>query len=136
MRCLFLSLFQNSLPKQREQVSVALGLHFFIGDEAQGRAVNAVAHAVGRLRVAGEHMAEMGVSGAASDLRAAHPVAQVLQFHHGRLFNGLCESRPAAAAFVLIRGGKERLAGDDIHIDALFKLVPELAREGLLLSSS
>ena len=64
MRCLFLSLFQNSLPKQREQVSVALGLHFFIGDEAQSRTVDAVAHAVGRLRVAGEHMTEVGVSGA------------------------------------------------------------------------
>ena len=38
-----------------------------IGDEAQGRAVDAVAHAVGRLRIAGEHMTEMGVSGAASD---------------------------------------------------------------------
>ena len=96
MRCLFLSLFQNSLPKQREQVSVALGLHFFIGDEAQGCAVDAVAYAVRRLRIAGEYMAEMGVSGAASDLRAAHSVAQVLQFHHGRLFNGLCESRSAA----------------------------------------
>ena len=35
-----------------------------IGDEAQGRAVDAVAHAVGRLRIAGEHMTEMGVSGA------------------------------------------------------------------------
>ena len=88
--------FANSFLKQVQEVSVALGLHFFIGDEAQGRAVDAVAHAVGRLRVAGEHMAEMGVSGAASDLRAAHPVAQVLQFHHGRLFNGLCESRSAA----------------------------------------
>ena len=84
MRCLFLSLFQNSLPKQREQVSVAFGLHFFIGDEAQGRAVDAVAHAVRRLRIAGEYMAEMGVSGAASDLRAAHSVAQILFLHHGR----------------------------------------------------
>ena len=59
-------------------------------------------------------------------------MAQVLQFHHGRLFNGLCESRPAAAALVLIRGGKERLAGHDIHIDALFKLIPELACESAL----
>ena len=59
MRCLFLSLFQNSLPKQREQVSIALGLHFFIGDEAQGCAVDAVAHAIGGFRVAGEHMAKV-----------------------------------------------------------------------------
>ena len=77
-------------------------------------------------------MTKVRISGTASDLCAAHAVAQVLQFHHGRLFNGLCESRPAAAALVLIRGGKERLAGDDIHIDALFKLVPELACEGAL----
>ena len=77
-------------------------------------------------------MTKVRISGTASDLCAAHAVAQVLQFHHGRLFNGLCESRPAAATLKLIRGGKERLAGDDIHIDALFELVPELAREGAL----
>ena len=77
-------------------------------------------------------MTKVRISGTASDLCTAHAVAQVLQFHHGRLFNGLCESRPAAAALVLIRGGKERLAGDDIHIDALFKLIPELACESAL----
>ena len=77
-------------------------------------------------------MTKVRISGTASDLCAAHAVAQVLQFHHGRLFNGLCESRPAAATLKLIRGGKERLAGHDIHIDALFELVPELAREGAL----
>ena len=76
-----------------QQISVALGFHFFIGDEAQGRAVDAVAYAVGRLRVAGEHVAEVGVSGAASDLRAAHPVAQILFFHYGRALNGLCKGR-------------------------------------------
>ena len=122
----------KSFLKQIQEVSVALGLHFFIGDKAQGRAVDAVAHAIGGLRIAGEHMTKVRISGTASDLRAAHAVAQVLQFHHGRLFNRLCESRPAAAALILIRGGKKRLAGHDIHIDALFKLVPELAREGAL----
>ena len=74
-------------------------------------------------------MTKVRISGTASDLCAAHAVAQVLQFHHGRLFNGLCESRPAAAALVLIRGGKERFAGDDIHIDALLELIPELIAE-------
>ena len=77
-------------------------------------------------------MTEMGVSGAASDLRAAHSVAQILFFHHSGALDRLCKGGPAAAALVLIRGGKERLAGDDIHIDALFKLVPELACEGAL----
>ena len=69
MRCLFLFLFQNSLPKQREQIAVALGLHPLVWDEAQGCAVDAVAHTVGRLRIAGEHMTEMGVSGAAAHSR-------------------------------------------------------------------
>ena len=91
-----------------------------------------LAHTIGGLRIAGEQMTKVRISGTASDLCAAHAVAQVLQFHYGRLFNGLCESRPAAAALKLIRGGKERLAGDDIHIDALFKLIPELACESAL----
>ena len=59
-------------------------------------------------------------------------VAQILFFHHSGALDRLCKGGPAAAALVLIRGGKERLAGDDIHIDALFKLVPELACEGAL----
>ena len=122
----------KSFLKQIQEVSVALGLHFFIGDKAQGRTVNAVAHAIGGLRIAGEQMTKVRISGTASDLCTAHAVAQVLQFHHGRLFNGLCESRPAAAALVLIRGGKERLAGDEVHIDPLFKPVPELIAEGTL----
>ena len=114
----------KSFLKQVQEVPVALGLHFFIGDKAQAALLNAVAHAIGGLRIAGEHMTKVRISGTASDLCAAHAVAQVLQFHHGRLFNGLCESRPAAAALKLIRGGKERLAGDDIHIDALFQTYP------------
>ena len=72
----------KSFLKQVQEVPVPLGFHPFIRDEAEGCAVYAVAHAVGRLRVAGEHVAEVGVSGAASDLRAAHPVAQILFFHH------------------------------------------------------
>ena len=122
----------KSFLKQVQEVSVALGLHFFIGDKAQGRTVDAVAHAIGGLRIAGEHMTKVRISGTASDLRAAHPVAQVLFLHHGGALDGLGKGGPAAAALVLICGGKERLAGDDIHIDALFKLVPELAREGAL----
>jgi len=74
-------------------------------------------------------MPEVGVSGTAAHFCAAHAEAVVLKLHHGRLFNGLCESRPAAAALKLIRGGKERFAGDDIHIDALLELIPERIAE-------
>ena len=54
----------KSFLKQIQEVSVAFGFHPFIRDEAEGCAVYAVAHAVGRLRVAGEHMTQMGVTGA------------------------------------------------------------------------
>ena len=57
--------FVNSFLKQVQEISVALGLHLRIGDEAERRAVDAVAHAVGGFRIAGEHMPEVGVSGAA-----------------------------------------------------------------------
>ena len=96
----------KSFLKQIQEVSVPLGLHFFIGDEAQGRTVDAVAHAIGGLRIAGEHMTKVRISGAASDLRAAHPVAQILFFHHSGALDRLCKGGPAAAALVLIRGGK------------------------------
>ena len=124
--------FANSFLEQIQKISVTLCFHLCVRHKAQGRTVDAVAHAIGGLRIAGEHMTKVRISGTASDLRAAHAVAQVLQFHHSRLFNGLCESRPAAAALVLIRGGKERLAGDEVHIDPLFKPVPELIAEGTL----
>ena len=39
--------FANSFLKQVQEISVALGLHFFIGHKAQGYAVDAVAHAIG-----------------------------------------------------------------------------------------
>ena len=121
-----------SILKQVQKVSVALGFHFSIGDKAQGCAVYAVTHAVRRLRVFGKHMTEVGVTSAAAHLRAAHPVAQILFFHHGGTFDRFGEGWPATGALVLIRGGKKRLAGDDIHIDTLFKFVPELACEGTL----
>ena len=48
--------FANSFLEQIQKISVTLGLHLRIGDEAEGRAVDAVAHAVGGFRIAGEHM--------------------------------------------------------------------------------
>ena len=124
--------YANSFLEQIQKISVALCFHLCVRHKAQGRTVDAVAHAIGGLRIAGEHMTKVRISGTASDLRAANSVAQILFLHHGRALNGLCKGGPAAAALVLIRGGKERLAGDDIHIDALFKLIPELACESAL----
>ena len=65
----------KTLLKQGQEAPVGLGLHFFIGNEAQGRTADAVAHAVGRLGSTSEHMIEVGVSGATADLRAAQPLS-------------------------------------------------------------
>ena len=88
--------FANSFLEQIQKISVALCFHLCVRHKAEGRAVDAVAHAIGGLRLAGEHMTKVRISGTASDLCTAPAVAQILQFHHGRLFNGLCESRSAA----------------------------------------
>ena len=61
--CVNISVPSLSL-KQIQKVSVALGLHPRVRHEAEGGAVDAVAHAVGRFRIAGEHMTQMGVTGA------------------------------------------------------------------------
>ena len=88
--------FANSVLEQIQKISVTLCFHLCVRHKAQDRTVDAVAHAIGGLRLAGEHMTKVRISGTASDLCTAPAVAQILQFHHGRLFNGLCESRSAA----------------------------------------
>ncbi len=65
----------KTLLKQGQEAPVGLGLHFFIGNEAQGRTADAVAHAVGRLGSTSEHMIEVGVSGATAGFRAAQPLS-------------------------------------------------------------
>ena len=80
-------------------------------------------------------MPEVRITGAASDLRAAHSITQILQLHHGGRFNGLGKGRPAAAAFKLVRRGKERFAGDNVHIDSLLELIPERVAEGTLCAA-
>ena len=98
--------FVNSFLEQIQKISVTLCFHLCVRHKAQGRTVDAVAHAIGGLRIAGEHMTKVRISGAASDLRAAHSVAQILFFHHSGALDRLCKGGPAAAALVLIRGGK------------------------------
>ena len=70
--------FANSFLEQIQKISVALCFHLCVRHKAEGRAVDAVAHAIGGLRIAGEHMTKVRISGTASDLCAAHAVAQVL----------------------------------------------------------
>ena len=69
--------YANSFLEQIQKISVTLCFHLCVRHKAQGRTVDAVAHAIGGLRI----------------------------------------------------------AGDDIHIDALFKLIPELACERVLCAA-
>ena len=103
-----------------------------IRDRAQGGAVDAVAHAVGGLRVAGEHVAQVRIPGQTSDLGAVHPMAVVWELHHSGLLDGLGKGGPAAAALKLVRRGEQGLAGDHIHIDTLFESIPEFVGKGAL----
>ena len=68
---LIISLYSaNSFLEQIQKISVTLCFHLCVRHKAQGRTVDAVAHAIiGGLRIAGEHMTEMGVSGAAAHSR-------------------------------------------------------------------
>ena len=63
--------FANSFLEQIQKISVALCFHLCVRHKAQGRTVDAVAHAIGGLRIAGEHMTKVRISGTASDLCAA-----------------------------------------------------------------
>ena len=114
----------HGLLKQLQQISVSLRLHLLVGDKAQRRTVDTVAHAVGGFRIVFKHMAEVRVSGSAAHLNPVHAVAVVRQFHERGLFDGLRKRRPAAGAQIFILRGKQRLTSDDVHVDPLFKLIP------------
>ena len=49
----------KSFLEQIQKISVPLGFHLRVGHKAQGRTVDAVAHAVGGFRIAGEHMTKV-----------------------------------------------------------------------------
>ena len=75
--------FANSFLEQIQKISVALCFHLCVRHKAEGRAVDAVAHAIGGLRIAGEHMTKVRISGTASDLCTAHAVVELEDLSHG-----------------------------------------------------
>ena len=111
--------------KQIQKISVAFGLHPGVGDKAQRGAVDAVAHAVGGLRVPAEHMPQVRIPSPASHLSTMHSEAIVRALHYGGGFDGSGKGRPATTAHKFIRRGEQRLTGNHIHVDALFKLIPK-----------
>ena len=88
------------------------------GDEAQRSGVDAIAQAAAIARAIVEDVAEMAVAVGRADLGADHAVRDVAQFVDIGRLDRLREARPAAADFKLVGRGKQRLARDDIDIDA------------------
>ena len=64
--------FANSFLEQIQKISVTLCFHLCVRHKTQGRTVDAVAHAIGGLWIAGEHMTKVRIYGTASELCTAH----------------------------------------------------------------
>src|SRR6185369_13941070 len=96
---------------------VALGLELVHGDEAERRGVHAVALA-GRRRTVVEDMSEVRVGMLRANLGARHEELAVRLRNHVGGLQRLREARPAGAAVVLVEGAEERLARDDVDVDA------------------
>src|SRR5690606_8104689 len=114
--------------EQRAVAPVALRLQLAHRDEAQARAVDAVAQP-GRRRTVLEHVAEVAVAVLATHLGARHVQLVVRAFDDVARLQRTREARPAAAAVVLVERGEQRLAGDHVDVDPGLLVVPELVAE-------
>ena len=72
----------------------------------------------------------MAVAMGAAHLGADHAQAGIAQFIHVRRFNGFGETGPSTAAFVFVGRGKQRLARDDVDVDARFLVVQKRTGAG------
>src|ERR1700692_3050887 len=77
-------------------------------------------------------MPKMAVAMARAYLSPGHAVADIRVLDHVLGIERLGEARPAGAAFELVERSKERLAGDNVHVDARLLVVPIRVIEGPL----
>ena len=103
-------------------------------DEAQRGRVDAVAQTTAVARAVGENVAEMAVRMGGTHLGADHVVARVVPFADVRGLDRFGEAWPATAGFEFVGRGEERLAGDDVDINAGLVVVQVLAAAGILRS--
>ena len=111
-------------------VTVALGLELVHRDEAQRRGVDAVAQAA---RLAPGRRRRRGRGGCRAlaertSVRTMPNALSVLLDDVGRLDRPR-EARPAGAAVELVGRREQRLARDDVDVDAVVVVVPELVAE-------
>src|SRR5277367_6116988 len=77
-------------------------------------------------------MPEMAVAMRRAHLDAAHAEGRIGQFADIGGLDRLGEAGPAATRFIFVRRGEERLARDDVDIDARLLVVKILAGSGAL----
>ena len=111
------------LFEQRHVLSVPFFFEVFLGDEAQGRRVDAVAQAGGGRAVV-EQVPKVGVGMLAANFGAHHQETRVALLHDVFLYQGPGKTGPARTGFELVRGAEQGLAGNDIDVDAGLVVVP------------
>src|SRR3546814_261892 len=92
--------------------------------------MDAVSQPATVLRAVGEHMAEVAVAVHRAHLGADHAKGVVAPLFDVLRHDRLGEARPAAAGLELVARGEQRLAGNDVDVDARLLVVVVLAREG------
>src|SRR5712692_349309 len=117
--------------EERAVLPVALRLEALHGYEAQRRRVHAEALA-GRRRPVVEHVPQVRAGMRGADFRARGEEAPVLALADVPGLERPREAGPAGAGVVLVERAEERLAGDDVDVDAGPVVVPVLVAEGRL----
>ncbi len=79
-----------------------------------------------------EDVAQVGVAGAADDLRADHPVAAVFLRGDAAVFQGFREAGPAGAGVVFVLRVVEGRVADDAMVGPLFFVVEPFPSAGRL----
>src|SRR5690625_731853 len=109
-------------------LAVAFSGHRLARNETQRRRIDAVAQPAAIRRPVVEDMAEMAVAMRRAHLGADHAVRAVPPLVHVGRLDRLGETRPAAGRIELVRGGKQRLARDHVHVNPRRAVAQILAR--------
>jgi len=112
-----------SFFEKGEQMPEAFLFQFVLRDKAQRSRVDAVTE-TGGLRAVGKDMAKVGIAGFGTRFDPYHSVARVFHLNDFLFLDWLVKAGPTGATIKFGFRGKERFAGDDIHVDAFLFVVP------------
>jgi hypothetical protein len=98
--------------------SRSLLFQILLGDEAQSGGIHTIAEAAGRRAII-EDVAQVGVAVLAANLGAYAEQAAVFPGDNVAGLQGFGKAGPPGAGVILVQGAEQRLARDDIHVNAL-----------------